>query len=208
MHKARHGGGPIGAHTGVRQPESRLGQHSCLQNKDRSIFRKNIGHRYLHRAQYPYGQDRPEKSSSEGQFAPERNRAWRRKSAATCKTTSPSPSSGLQRKRSACGWNPASSPLSGMRPLGQLAGPPQPQGENPPQRPLAGERAGQNAPYPRRFRAALWQHPQIVPIKIPHCRCLWGIFCGILLTHNVPCGTIYIKQRRRGCEFGRMAGAD
>lgn len=54
MHKARHEGGPIGAHTGVRQPESRLGQHSCLQNKDRSIFRKNIGHRYLHRAQYPY----------------------------------------------------------------------------------------------------------------------------------------------------------
>ena len=73
MHKARHEGGPIGAHTGVRQPESRLGQHSCLQNKDRSIFRKNIGHRYLHRAQYPYGQDRPEKSSSEGQFAPKRN---------------------------------------------------------------------------------------------------------------------------------------
>lgn len=54
MHKARHGGGPIGAHTGVRQPESRLGQHSCLQNKDRSIFRKNIGCRCLHRAQYPY----------------------------------------------------------------------------------------------------------------------------------------------------------
>ena len=104
--------------------------------------------------------------------------------------------------------HPHCQPLPGLPPLGQLAGPSQPQGENPAQRPLAGERAGQNAPYPRRFRAALWQHPQIVPIKIPHCRCLWGIFCGILLTHNVPCGTIYIKQRRRGCEFGRMAGAD
>ena len=52
-----HGGDRIvriGTHTGDRQLESRLSQHFSLQNKDRSIFRKNIGRCCLHRARDPY----------------------------------------------------------------------------------------------------------------------------------------------------------
>jgi len=40
----------IGTHTGVRQLRSRLQQHFVKENKDRSIFRKNIGRCLLNRA--------------------------------------------------------------------------------------------------------------------------------------------------------------
>ncbi len=39
----------VGTHTGANQLPSRLGQHFILENKDRSIFRKNIGRALLHR---------------------------------------------------------------------------------------------------------------------------------------------------------------
>lgn len=39
----------VGTHTGAKQLPSRLRQHFILDNKDRSIFRKNIGRALLHR---------------------------------------------------------------------------------------------------------------------------------------------------------------
>ena len=44
----------IGAHTGVDQLGSRLMQHFMLENKDRSIFRKNIGRAILNRDHDPF----------------------------------------------------------------------------------------------------------------------------------------------------------
>ncbi|MEN6385913.1 MAG: hypothetical protein ABFD79_12055 [Phycisphaerales bacterium] len=37
----------VGTHTGHNQLRSRIRQHFCKENKDRSIFRKNIGRAYL-----------------------------------------------------------------------------------------------------------------------------------------------------------------
>jgi hypothetical protein len=39
----------VGTHTGENQLRSRLNQHFIYENKDRSIFRKNIGRALLHR---------------------------------------------------------------------------------------------------------------------------------------------------------------
>lgn len=47
----------VGTHTGVRQLRPRLRQHFVQQNKDRSIFRKNIGRALLHRANDPFLKD-------------------------------------------------------------------------------------------------------------------------------------------------------
>lgn len=44
----------IGTHTGEGQLTSRLNQHFVKENKDRSIFRKNIGRCLLHRDNHPY----------------------------------------------------------------------------------------------------------------------------------------------------------
>lgn len=44
----------IGTHTGMNQLRSRLKQHFVHANKDRSIFRKNIGRCILHRTADPY----------------------------------------------------------------------------------------------------------------------------------------------------------
>lgn len=44
----------IGTHTGNNQLRSRLKQHFVNENKDRSIFRKNIGRCHLHRTNDPY----------------------------------------------------------------------------------------------------------------------------------------------------------
>lgn len=44
----------IGTHTGNNQLRSRLRQHFVNENKDRSIFRKNIGRAFLNRAKDPY----------------------------------------------------------------------------------------------------------------------------------------------------------
>ena len=44
----------IGAHTGANQLRSRLTQHYILENKDRSIFRKNIGRAILSKRNDPY----------------------------------------------------------------------------------------------------------------------------------------------------------
>jgi len=41
----------IGTHTGVNQLRSRLSQHFLKENKDRSIFRKNIGRALLNKIQ-------------------------------------------------------------------------------------------------------------------------------------------------------------
>lgn len=52
-----HGGNRIvriGTHTGSNQLRSRLRQHFLMSNKDRSIFRKNIGRAFLHHANDPY----------------------------------------------------------------------------------------------------------------------------------------------------------
>jgi hypothetical protein len=52
-----HGGNRIvriGTHTGINQLRSRLRQHFLASNKDRSIFRKNIGRCILHRTNDPY----------------------------------------------------------------------------------------------------------------------------------------------------------
>ena len=52
-----HGGDRIvrvGTHTGERQLRSRLNQHFVKENKDRSIFRKNIGRAILHRNGDPF----------------------------------------------------------------------------------------------------------------------------------------------------------
>lgn len=44
----------IGTHTGVNQLRSRLKQHFINENKDRSIFRKNIGRAILSKSNDPY----------------------------------------------------------------------------------------------------------------------------------------------------------
>lgn len=44
----------IGTHTGVDQLRSRLRQHFLASNKDRSIFRKNIGRCFLSKDNDPY----------------------------------------------------------------------------------------------------------------------------------------------------------
>jgi len=44
----------IGTHTGNNQLPSRLQQHFMRENKDRSIFRKNIGRALLNKAKDPY----------------------------------------------------------------------------------------------------------------------------------------------------------
>lgn len=52
-----HGGDRIvriGTHTGNEQLPSRLEQHFLMENKDRSIFRKNIGRALLNQAHDPY----------------------------------------------------------------------------------------------------------------------------------------------------------
>ena len=54
-----HGGERIvrvGTHTGVGQLLSRLHQHFVVENKDRSIFRKNIGRALLNKAKDTYWQ--------------------------------------------------------------------------------------------------------------------------------------------------------
>jgi hypothetical protein len=52
-----HGGNRIvriGTHTGHNQLRSRLRQHFLVSNKDRSIFRKNIGRCFLNKTHDPY----------------------------------------------------------------------------------------------------------------------------------------------------------
>lgn len=52
-----HGSGRIvriGTHTGQNQLRSRLRQHFINENKDRSIFRKNIGRAILHKNNDPF----------------------------------------------------------------------------------------------------------------------------------------------------------
>ena len=44
----------IGTHTGVNQLRSRLNQHFIKENKNRSIFRKNIGRCILNKENNPY----------------------------------------------------------------------------------------------------------------------------------------------------------
>lgn len=44
----------VGTHTGDRQLRPRLRQHFIQENKDRSIFRKNIGRALLHQANDPF----------------------------------------------------------------------------------------------------------------------------------------------------------
>lgn len=44
----------VGTHTGTNQLRSRLRQHFLVENKDRSIFRKNIGRALLNRDHDPY----------------------------------------------------------------------------------------------------------------------------------------------------------
>ncbi|MBA7528584.1 hypothetical protein ES705_20772 [subsurface metagenome] len=44
----------VGSHTGVSQLRSRLKQHFEKENKDRSIFRKNIGRCILKKENHPY----------------------------------------------------------------------------------------------------------------------------------------------------------
>lgn len=44
----------VGTHTGHNQLKSRLRQHFLASNKDRSIFRKNIGRCLLHKTDDPY----------------------------------------------------------------------------------------------------------------------------------------------------------
>lgn len=44
----------VGTHTGAGQLPSRLLQHFVMENKDRSIFRKNIGRALLSKAKDPY----------------------------------------------------------------------------------------------------------------------------------------------------------
>lgn len=44
----------VGTHTGENQLRSRLHQHFLIENKDRSIFRKNIGRALLHRDHDPF----------------------------------------------------------------------------------------------------------------------------------------------------------
>src|ERR1700722_18438948 len=52
-----HGGQRIvrvGTHTGPNQLRSRLRQHFLIENKDRSIFRKNVGRAILNRDHDPF----------------------------------------------------------------------------------------------------------------------------------------------------------
>ncbi len=44
----------VGTHTGNDQLQSRLFQHFVDENKDRSIFRKNIGRCFLNKESHPY----------------------------------------------------------------------------------------------------------------------------------------------------------
>ncbi len=44
----------VGTHTGEKQLRSRLNQHFVKENKNRSIFRKNIGRCFLNKDQSPY----------------------------------------------------------------------------------------------------------------------------------------------------------
>jgi len=44
----------VGTHTGKNQLRTRLKQHFIQENKDRSIFRKNIGRCLLNREQHSY----------------------------------------------------------------------------------------------------------------------------------------------------------
>ena len=44
----------IGTHTGDDQLRSRLKQHFIMENKDRSIFRKNIGRALLNKSHDPF----------------------------------------------------------------------------------------------------------------------------------------------------------
>lgn len=44
----------VGTHTGMNQLKSRLRQHFMNENKDRSIFRKNIGRALLNKVQDPF----------------------------------------------------------------------------------------------------------------------------------------------------------
>jgi len=44
----------VGTHTGNNQLPSRLSQHFLIENKDRSIFRKNIGRALLNRDNDPF----------------------------------------------------------------------------------------------------------------------------------------------------------
>jgi hypothetical protein len=44
----------IGTHTGINQLRSRLEQHFLAENKDRSIFRKNIGRALLNKRRDPF----------------------------------------------------------------------------------------------------------------------------------------------------------
>lgn len=44
----------IGTHTGINQLRSRLNQHFIKENKDRSIFRKNIGRALLNKDKDPF----------------------------------------------------------------------------------------------------------------------------------------------------------
>lgn len=44
----------VGTHTGGNQLQSRLYQHFVYENKDRSIFRKNIGRCFLNKETHPY----------------------------------------------------------------------------------------------------------------------------------------------------------
>lgn len=43
----------VGTHTGEGQLRSRMGQHFLVENKDRSIFRKNVGRALLNRDHDP-----------------------------------------------------------------------------------------------------------------------------------------------------------
>jgi len=57
--ESAHGGERLvraGTHTGEGQLLSRLRQHFVAENKDRSIFRKNIGRALLHKARDPYAE--------------------------------------------------------------------------------------------------------------------------------------------------------
>ena len=58
--ESAHGGDRIvrvGTHTGENQLRSRLKQHFILENKDRSIFRKNIGRALLAKNRDPFASD-------------------------------------------------------------------------------------------------------------------------------------------------------
>ena len=44
----------VGTHTGIKQLRSRLNQHFVKENKNRSIFRKNIGRCFLNKENSPY----------------------------------------------------------------------------------------------------------------------------------------------------------